>query len=109
MSEEADGAAGGGTWYDIYESPEVERSLRRLPRLCREAVRLVGAAGRRELLVVLGINAVNGAGLAAVLLLGKSVLDGVLAAGRSGAGAGLGFLSGRPAAASSGPGRSSRG
>jgi hypothetical protein len=52
----------GITWADIYESPEVERSLRRLPRLCREAVRLVWAAGRRELLVVLAIKAVNGAG-----------------------------------------------
>jgi ATP-binding cassette, subfamily B, bacterial len=78
----------GITWADIYESPEVERSLRRLPRLCREAVRLVWAAGRRELLVVLAIKAVNGAGLAVVLLLGKGVLDGVIAAGRSGAGAG---------------------
>ena len=88
--ETTDGDGGGGvTWYDIYESPQVERSLRRLPRLCREAVRLVWAAGRRELLVVLAIKAVNGVGLAAVLLLGKGVLDGVLAAGRSGAGAGM--------------------
>ncbi|HJU00224.1 MAG TPA: ABC transporter ATP-binding protein [Actinomycetes bacterium] len=78
---------GGVTWADIYDSPEVDRSLRRLPRLCREAVQLVWAAGRRELLVVLGIKAVNGLGLAAVLLLGKGVLDGVIAAGRSGAGA----------------------
>ena len=99
---------GGVTWVDIYDSPEVDRSLRRLPRLCREAVQLVWAAGRRELLIVLGVKAVNGIGLAAVLLLGKGVLDGVLAAGRSGAGAeavlpkllvltmvtaGLGFLS----------------
>jgi ATP-binding cassette subfamily B protein len=164
------GDAGTGvTWSDIYESAQVDRSLRRLPRLSREAVRLVWAAGRRELLVVLGIKAVNGLGLAAILLLGKGVLDEVIAAGRSGGGAGdvlprlllltvvmagLGFLSaigrehreilaelasrhaqsqiidvacavelerpttprpsttgwsGRPAAASSGPGRSSRG
>jgi ATP-binding cassette, subfamily B, bacterial len=90
------------------EAPEVDRSLRRLPRLCREAVQLVWAAGRRELLVVLAIKAVNGVGLAVVLLLGKDVLDGVIAAGRSGTGAsqvlprlllltavtaGLGFLS----------------
>jgi ATP-binding cassette subfamily B protein len=87
--ETTDGGGGGVTWYDIYESPEVERSLRRLPRLCREAVRLVWAAGRRELLVVLAIKAVNGVGLAAVLLLGKGVLDEVLAAGRNGAGAGM--------------------
>ena len=160
--------ATGVTWSDIYESPQVDRSLRRLPLLCREAVRLVWAAGRRELLVVLAVKVVNGLGLAAVLLLGKGVLDEVIAAGRSGAGAGevlprlllltvvtasLGFLSAigrehreilaelasryaqsqiidvaseveleaydtpafhnrlvrRPAAASSGPGRSSRG
>ncbi len=66
----------GVTWSDIYESPQVDRSLRRLPRLCREAVRLVWAAGRRELLVVLAIKAVNGLGLAAVLLLGEGLLDG---------------------------------
>jgi ATP-binding cassette, subfamily B, bacterial len=101
MSEEAGGGAttgdgttgedvtaGGVTWADIYESPQVERSLRRLPRLCREAVRLVWAAGRHELLVVLAIKAVNGIGLGVILLLGKGVLDGVIAAGRSGAGAG---------------------
>ncbi|HET8788055.1 MAG TPA: ABC transporter ATP-binding protein, partial [Actinomycetes bacterium] len=58
-------------------------------RLCREAVRLVSAAGRRELLVVLAIKVVNGVGLAVVLLLGKQVLDGVIAAGRGGAGPGL--------------------
>ena len=103
-----DDTGGPVTWYDIYESPQGKRSLRRLPRLSREAVRLVWAAGRHELLVVLAIKAVNGIGLAVVLLLGKGVLDGVIAAGRSGAGAvevlprllaltvvtaGLGFLS----------------
>jgi ATP-binding cassette, subfamily B, bacterial len=82
-------ATGGVTWTDIYDSPEVDRSLRHLPRLCREAVRLVSAAGRRELLVVLAVKAVNGVGLAVVLLLGKEVLDGVIAAGRGGAGAEL--------------------
>jgi ATP-binding cassette, subfamily B, bacterial len=82
-------ATGGVTWNDIYESPEVDRSLRHLPRLCREAVRLVSAAGRHELLVVLAIKVVNGVGLAVVLLLGKGVLDGVIAAGRGGAGSEL--------------------
>jgi ATP-binding cassette subfamily B protein len=38
---------------------------------------------------VLAVKAVNGIGLAAVLLLGKEVLDGVIAAGRGGAGAEL--------------------
>ena len=90
MSEETAGEGTAGvTWTDIYDSPEVDRSLRHLPRLCREAVRLVWAAGRRELLVVLAVKAVNGIGLAAVLLLGKEVLDGVIAAGRGGAGAEL--------------------
>jgi len=89
MSSEAVGDEPGAvTWSDIYDSPEVERSLRRLPRLCREAVRLVWAAGRHELLIVLGVKAVNGIGLAVVLLLGKGVLDEVIAAGRSGSGAG---------------------
>ena len=54
--------ATGVTWSDIYESPQVDRSLRRLPLLCREAVRLVWAAGRRELLVVLAIKRSTGSG-----------------------------------------------
>lgn len=62
MSEDV---TAGVTWSDIYESPQVDRSLRRLPRLCREAVRLVWATGRHELLVVLAIKAVTGLGLAA--------------------------------------------
>jgi ATP-binding cassette subfamily B protein len=76
------------TWYDIVEPPEQSRSLRRLPRLCREAVRLVWAAGPRELLASLALKLVGGAGLAVVLLLGRDVVAGVAAAGRSGAGAG---------------------
>jgi ATP-binding cassette subfamily B protein len=82
-----DGTANAVTWADIYESPEVDRSLRHLPRLCREAVRLVWAAGRRELLVVIAIKVVTGLGLAVVLLLGKGLLDELIAAGRSGGGA----------------------
>lgn len=91
MSEETAGdvTTAGVTWTDVYDSPEVDRSLRHLPRLCREAVRLVWAAGRRELLVVLAVKAVNGIGLAVILLLGKEVLDGVIAAGSGGAGAEL--------------------
>src|SRR5215218_4668153 len=90
MSEEpaGEGTTEAVTWTDIYDSPEIDRSLRHLPRLCREAVQLVWAAGRRELLVVLGVQAVNGIGLAVVLLLGKGVLDEVLAADRDSAGAG---------------------
>ena len=76
------------TWYDIVEPQKVPRSLRRLPGLCREAVRLVWAAGRRELVAAMAIKAVNGAGLAVVLLLGRDVIAAVAAAGRSGAGAG---------------------
>jgi hypothetical protein len=60
------------TWYDIVEPPEVQRSLRRLPGLCRAAVRLVWAASPRELLSALAIKVVNGAGLAVVLLLGAT-------------------------------------
>jgi ATP-binding cassette, subfamily B, bacterial len=76
------------TWYDIVESPEVQRSLRRLPGLCRAAVRLVWAASPRELLAALAIKAAGGAGLAVVLLLGRDVIATIGAAGRSGAGAG---------------------
>ena len=76
------------TWYDIVEPPEAQRSLRRLPGLCRAAVRLVWAASPRELLAALAIKAAGGAGLAVVLLLGRDVIATIGAAGRSGAGAG---------------------
>ena len=54
------------------------------PTVPRGGQARLGRAGP-ELLVVLAIKAVNGIGLAAVLLLGKGVLDGVIMAGSSGA------------------------
>jgi ATP-binding cassette subfamily B protein len=60
-------------------------SVRRLPRLWWAAIQLVWAAGRRELLVSLALRFVGGVTLGVVLLLGRRVLDQVLAAGQSSA------------------------
>jgi ATP-binding cassette subfamily B protein len=86
--EAAEEEAAPVTWYDIVEPPPASRSLRRLPGLCREAVRLVWAAGPRELLGSLAVKLAGGLGLAVVLLLGRDVIAAAGAAGRSGAGAG---------------------
>lgn len=50
--------------------------VRGLPRLCAEAIRLVWAAGRREVLACIALAAVNGAGLGIMVLLGGDVLGG---------------------------------
>ena len=47
---------GGG----CHSHPDARVSLRRLPRLVREGVGLVWAAGRREFVLVLGLQLVSG-------------------------------------------------
>ncbi len=58
--------------------------LRRLPRLAGDALRLVWAAGPRELLISVALKVAGGLGLAVVLLLGRGVLAGVLIANQTG-------------------------
>ncbi len=51
------------------------KSLRLLPRICRDALRLVWGAAPRELLVSVALKLVLGAGLAATLLVGRELLS----------------------------------
>jgi ATP-binding cassette subfamily B protein len=67
------------------EPAERPRSIRLLPRIWRDALRLVWAAAPRELVVSIALKLVNGAGLAVVLLLGRGLM-GTLASGASGVG-----------------------
>jgi ATP-binding cassette subfamily B protein len=87
----ADGAEPGFTIYDLHDAAVAPRSARELPRLLGAALRIVWAAGRREAAIAIALQFVGGLGTGAVVLLGKRVLDGVLAADRSGDGIG-GFL-----------------
>ncbi|MGH3712810.1 MAG: ABC transporter ATP-binding protein [Micromonosporaceae bacterium] len=70
------------------EARERPKSLRLLPRICADAVRLVWAASPRGLVASVALKLVNGAGLAAVLLLGRDLVASVLAAGARDAGLG---------------------
>jgi len=71
--------------FDIVKGPTSDpKLLRRLPRLTREALTLVWASGRNELLVSVAFKVTGGLGLAVVLLLGRRVLAGVLHADQTG-------------------------
>jgi ATP-binding cassette, subfamily B, bacterial len=73
----------GFTIYDLHQT-DGRRSARELPRLIAAALRIVWAAGRREALTTAALQVVSGIGVTAVVLLGKRVLDDVLAADRTG-------------------------
>jgi ATP-binding cassette subfamily B protein len=59
------------------------KSLRLLPRVCRDAIRLVWAAAPRELVVSIALKLVSGAGLALVLLLGRGLMTALFASGQA--------------------------
>jgi len=67
---------GGG----CHSDPEARVQVRQLPRLVADGVRLVWAAGRRDLLLVLALQVVSGADIAALLVVGRRGLDHLLAA-----------------------------
>ncbi len=72
--------ASGQTEYSHVFLPRTQR-LRRLPLLVGKAMRLVWFAGRRELVVTTSLQLFQGVGVTAQLLLGKNVLDSLLATG----------------------------
>ena len=78
---EAPTVDGGG----CHSDPEARVSLRRLPLVAREGVRLVRAAGRREFLLVLALQVVSGVVVTVLLVVGRRGLDRVLTAVDSGA------------------------
>jgi ATP-binding cassette subfamily B protein len=63
------------------EASRRPKSIRLLPRISRDALRLVWAAAPRELLVSVALKLVSGAGLAVVLLLGRNLMTILLDSG----------------------------
>lgn len=64
---------------DALIQPPPDRSLRRLPGLVRESIRLCWRAARREMVRSTGLQLVSGAAVGVQLLLGRRVLAQVLA------------------------------
>jgi ATP-binding cassette subfamily B protein len=65
------------------EAAERPKSLKLLPRITADAVRLVWAANPRMLIASIALKLVNGAGLAAALVFGRNLIDSVLSADTS--------------------------
>lgn len=70
------------------EARDRPKSVRLLPRICRDAVRLVWAASPSGLIASVALKLVNGVGLAAALLLGRDLVASVLDAGSQAVGLG---------------------
>ena len=70
------------------EARDRPKSLRLLPRISADAVRLVWSASPSGLLASVALKLVNGVGLAAALLLGRGLVAAVLDAGAQAAGLG---------------------
>jgi len=71
----------GVTVYDVQQFGS-NRSRRELPRVIAGVLRLTWSAGRRELVTVVVLEALAAVGVAALVLLGRDVLTGVLAGDR---------------------------
>ncbi len=79
--------------------PDARVDFRQLPRLIREGINTIWAAGPRDLIIVLVLQVISGVDLVALLILGRRGLDAVLGALQQGGGlAGLLPLAGAIAA-----------
>jgi len=74
------------------EAAERPKSLRLLPRITVDAVRLVWAANPRMLIASIALKLVNGAGLATALIFGKNLIGSVLSADTTTATPGIGAV-----------------
>jgi ATP-binding cassette, subfamily B, bacterial len=74
------------------EAEERPKSLRLLPRITADALRLVWASSPRMLLASIALKLVNGAGLATALIFGRNLIADVLAADTSSTAPGIGAV-----------------
>jgi ATP-binding cassette subfamily B protein len=74
----------GVTIYQLNQP--TDRSRRELPRVIAGALKLMWAAGPRELATVAGVELVSAVGLAVAVLLGRDVLEALVQAEQTGAG-----------------------
>jgi ABC-type multidrug transport system fused ATPase/permease subunit len=74
------------------EAAERPKSIRLLPRITADAVRLVWAASPRMLVASIGLKLLNGAGLATALIFGKNLIGSVLSADTAATSPGIGSV-----------------
>lgn len=75
-----------GKVYEVFGQSKQKRSLRRLPGLITESLKLVWSSGPREFLATAGLQILNGLALVIQLLLVQRLLGDILAGQRRGAG-----------------------
>lgn len=74
------------------EAAQRPRTLRLLPRITSDALRMVWSASPRLLVASIGLKLVNGAGLATALIFGRNLIGDVLAADTAAATPGIGAV-----------------
>jgi ATP-binding cassette subfamily B protein len=82
VSAERDGRS--ATIYDLQPDPQARVNLRRLPRLARNAMRILWRAARRDFLLSTGMQLIGGLGITVQLLLEQWALQALLGATRGG-------------------------
>ena len=78
----AEGDGRSATIYDLQPDPQARVNLRRLPRLSRNAMRILWRAARRDFLLSTGMQLIGGLGITVQLLLGQRALQALLGATR---------------------------
>jgi ATP-binding cassette, subfamily B, bacterial len=86
-SRSSSGKRAGPTIYELNASGE-GRSSREMPRLVRAGLAIVWRAGRRELITMTGLEVLTGIGVAAEVVVGRRVLEAILATQHASAGVG---------------------
>ena len=81
-AEEGSREESSQTIFDLQPDPQAKVDLRRLPGLAREALRIVGAASRLELSLVVVLQIAGALGVVVLLLLGRQALGAVAAIDR---------------------------
>ena len=69
------------TWWEIQHPEGSEGTWRDLPRLVGDSLKLVWGAGKREFLIMSGLQLLEAIGIVAQLFISKAVLTAVFAAG----------------------------
>jgi ATP-binding cassette, subfamily B, bacterial len=85
VSDDADAppAPSAPTIFDL-SGVDQRRPLRDLPRLIGGAIRIMWAAGRWQLAATIALQVLSGLGLLAAVVLGRELVDAILAADRTG-------------------------